>query len=62
MRLTYNKILLFILKDSECSRGNSPNTGGKGEENVKERHVFNNQQPHHHSQWRKPFKTTSHCM
>ncbi|XP_035719133.1 terminal nucleotidyltransferase 4B-like [Vespa mandarinia] len=46
--------------DSECSRGNSPNTGGKGEENAKERHVFNNQQPHHHSQWKKPFKTTTH--
>ncbi|XP_012288663.1 non-canonical poly(A) RNA polymerase PAPD5 isoform X2 [Orussus abietinus] len=33
--------------DSECSRGNSPNTGGKGEDRYKDRHTYNNQQSHH---------------
>lgn len=46
--------------DSECSRGNSPNTGGKGEDRNKERNIYNNQHTHHHSQWKKPYKGTGH--
>ncbi|XP_043583689.1 non-canonical poly(A) RNA polymerase protein Trf4-1-like isoform X2 [Bombus pyrosoma] len=45
--------------DSECSRGNSPNASGKGEDRNKGRHVYNNQHTHH-SQWKKPFKGTAH--
>ncbi|XP_066599303.1 terminal nucleotidyltransferase 4B-like [Prorops nasuta] len=33
--------------DSECSRGNSPNTGGNREDKTKDRQAHNNQQPHH---------------
>ena len=50
----------FVNQDSECSRGNSPNATGKGEDRNKERHVYNNQHTHHHSQWKKPFKGTAH--
>ncbi|XP_012288662.1 non-canonical poly(A) RNA polymerase PAPD5 isoform X1 [Orussus abietinus] len=44
--------------DSECSRGNSPNTGGKGEDRYKDRHTYNNQQSHH--QCKKQYKSTTH--
>ncbi|KAG7202366.1 hypothetical protein KM043_018692 [Ampulex compressa] len=45
--------------DSECSRGNSPNVGGKSEDKSKIRHIYNNQLAHHmHS--KKPFKGSTH--
>ncbi|XP_031785013.1 non-canonical poly(A) RNA polymerase protein Trf4-1 isoform X1 [Nasonia vitripennis] len=46
--------------ESECSRGNSPNTGEKGEEKNKDRHLYNNQQSHGHLTYKKPYKPTSH--
>ncbi|EZA49943.1 non-canonical poly(A) RNA polymerase PAPD5 isoform X2 [Ooceraea biroi] len=46
--------------DSECSRGNSPNTGGKNEnEKNKDRLFYNSQQMHHYS-GKKAFKATVH--
>ncbi|XP_012221013.1 terminal nucleotidyltransferase 4A-like isoform X2 [Linepithema humile] len=48
--------------DSECSRGNSPNTGGKNENDKnKDRHFYNSHQIHHYS-GRKAFKATTHGM
>lgn len=47
--------------DSECSRGNSPNTGGKNENDKnKDRHFYNNHQIHNYS-GRKAFKATAHA-
>ncbi|XP_020281563.1 non-canonical poly(A) RNA polymerase PAPD5-like [Pseudomyrmex gracilis] len=47
--------------DSECSRGNSPNTGGKNDNDKnKDRHFYNNQQIHHYSA-KKTFKATTHA-
>lgn len=47
--------------DSECSRGNSPNTGGKNENDKnKDRHFYNSHQIHSYS-GRKAFKTTTHA-
>ncbi|XP_032677283.1 non-canonical poly(A) RNA polymerase protein Trf4-1-like [Odontomachus brunneus] len=44
--------------DSECSRGNSPNTGGKNDNDKnKDRLFYNNQQIHHYP-GRKAFKAT----
>ncbi|XP_043286884.1 terminal nucleotidyltransferase 4B-like [Venturia canescens] len=55
--------------DSECSRGNSPNTGiGKpGDERNSERHQYNSasnnqqqsQQQHHQQHWKKPYRPAS---
>ncbi|KYN06222.1 PREDICTED: non-canonical poly(A) RNA polymerase PAPD5-like [Cyphomyrmex costatus] len=46
--------------DSECSRGNSPNTGGKSENDKnKDRHFYNSHQIHNYS-GRKAFKATIH--
>ncbi|KYM75381.1 PAP-associated domain-containing protein 5 [Atta colombica] len=47
--------------DSECSRGNSPNTGGKSENDKnKDRHFYNSHQIHNYS-GRKAFKATIHA-
>ncbi|XP_071558592.1 terminal nucleotidyltransferase 4A [Temnothorax nylanderi] len=47
--------------DSECSRGNSPNTGGKNENDKnKDRHVYNSHQIYNYS-GRKAFKATTHA-
>ncbi|XP_015588821.1 non-canonical poly(A) RNA polymerase PAPD5 isoform X2 [Cephus cinctus] len=45
--------------DSECSRGNSPNTGGKADDRNKDRNIYENQQSHH-QQWKKSYKPPSH--
>ncbi|XP_011701557.1 PREDICTED: non-canonical poly(A) RNA polymerase PAPD5-like [Wasmannia auropunctata] len=46
--------------DSECSRGNSPNTGGKSEnDRNKDRLFYNNHQIHYSG--RKAFKATTHA-
>ncbi|XP_014209789.1 non-canonical poly(A) RNA polymerase PAPD5 isoform X2 [Copidosoma floridanum] len=44
--------------ESECSRGNSPNTGEKGDERNRERHLYNNQQTHGHIPYKKSYKPT----
>lgn len=51
--------MTFLLsKDSECSRGNSPNTGGNNDNDKnKDRLFYNNQQIHHYP-GRKAFKAT----
>ncbi|XP_011648330.1 non-canonical poly(A) RNA polymerase PAPD5-like [Pogonomyrmex barbatus] len=47
--------------DSECSRGNSPNTGGKSESDKnKDRHFYNSHQIHHYS-GKKAFKAATHA-
>ncbi|KAL0129801.1 hypothetical protein PUN28_001806 [Cardiocondyla obscurior] len=47
--------------DSECSRGNSPNTGGKNENDKnKDRHLYNSHPIHNYS-GRKAFKATTHA-
>ncbi|XP_012530493.1 terminal nucleotidyltransferase 4B [Monomorium pharaonis] len=47
--------------DSECSRGNSPNTGGKNENDKnKDRHLYNSHQIHSYS-GKKAFKTITHA-
>jgi len=51
-----------LSKDSECSRGNSPNTGGKSENDKnKDRHFYNSHQIHSYS-GRKAFKAATHGM
>ncbi|KMQ92972.1 pap-associated domain-containing protein 5, partial [Lasius niger] len=46
--------------DSECSRGNSPNTGGKNENDKnRDRHIYNSQQIHPYS-GKKTFKAITH--
>lgn len=52
--------------DSECSRGNSPNTEGKSDGRNKDRYMYNSQQPHHHNpnnhqqqQWKRQYRPTS---
>lgn len=60
--LCFDFAFIYLLKDSECSRGNSPNTGGKNENDKnKDRHFYNNQQIYHYPN-KKTFKTTFHGM
>ncbi|XP_014236265.1 non-canonical poly(A) RNA polymerase PAPD5-like isoform X1 [Trichogramma pretiosum] len=47
--------------ESECSRGNSPNTGEKSEERHKDRHIFNYQHPHGHLPYKKTYKPSAHA-
>ncbi|XP_072757266.1 terminal nucleotidyltransferase 4B [Anoplolepis gracilipes] len=47
--------------DSECSRGNSPNTGGKNDNDKnKDRHIYNSQQIHPYP-GKKTFKAITHA-
>ncbi|XP_011865835.1 PREDICTED: non-canonical poly(A) RNA polymerase PAPD5-like [Vollenhovia emeryi] len=47
--------------DSECSRGNSPNTGGKNENDKNKDRLFYNSHQIHNYSGRKAFKTTAHA-
>ncbi|KAJ8668160.1 hypothetical protein QAD02_009823 [Eretmocerus hayati] len=46
--------------ESECSRGNSPNTREKSEDRTRDRHPYNNHQSHGHPTFKKSYRSTSH--
>ncbi|XP_063984238.1 terminal nucleotidyltransferase 4B-like [Diachasmimorpha longicaudata] len=46
--------------DSECSRGNSPNTGSKVDDRNKDRNAYNNHNSNQHHHWKKPYKPSGH--
>lgn len=61
-KIILNLELLILSKDSECSRGNSPNTGGKNDNDKnKDRHIYNSQQIHSYP-GKKTFKAITHGM